>query len=147
MRSLCGIATAARPRTATHDYAASCRGLRTGRVFHPAQRPVERHLPSLYYVCLSHLCPTVRDFCSMLIGRTLPPSTVLSLGICSHVVQPSPAWYSSLLITKYCTSVLNALISTCSSCLLIARSRHINLIYWTLFKKKLSLSFFLFHIL
>ena len=42
MRSLCGIATTARPRTATHDYAASCRGLCMGRVFHPAQRPVER---------------------------------------------------------------------------------------------------------
>ena len=29
-------------RTATHDYAALCRGLCTCRVFHPAQRPVER---------------------------------------------------------------------------------------------------------
>ena len=46
MRSLCGIATAARPRTATHDYAASCHGLCTGRVFHPAQRPVNGHPPS-----------------------------------------------------------------------------------------------------
>ena len=42
-----------RLRTTMVDYligdAASCRGFCTGRVFHPAQQPVERAPPSLYY--------------------------------------------------------------------------------------------------
>ena len=49
-RSLCGIATAARPRTATHDNAASCR---VG-YFIPLNGPLNGHPPSWYYVRSIH---------------------------------------------------------------------------------------------
>ena len=42
MRSLCGIATTARPRTATHNYAASCRGLCTGSRVYLGGIPLSR---------------------------------------------------------------------------------------------------------
>ena len=99
IRSECGsctadVATAARPRTATHDYgrfysyiiiigdAASCRGLCTGRVFHPVQRPVER-TPALHCNMT-----TETAYISELYRRKVLPSELTNTVLFAEAVSP-----------------------------------------------------------